>query len=93
MSSLSRVGGLVAVWKSLPFTFTVFTFLMKVKATDADEGINGRVWYRIVKGKSRCPFVHRWVCTRLRPGTRTASGGCPLRPFALCSPQKHFPYP
>lgn len=46
-------------------------FLTKVKATDADEGINGRVWYRIVKGKSRCPFVHQGVCPRLCP----ASGG------------------
>lgn len=40
-------------------------FLSKVKATDADEGINGRVWYRIVKGKSWCPFVHQGVCPRL----------------------------
>lgn len=36
---------------------------MKVKATDADEGVNGRVWYRIVKGKSRCPFM------RFAPGS------------------------
>lgn len=42
-------------------------FLTKVKATDADEGINGRVWYRIVKGKSRYPFVHRGICPRLCP--------------------------
>lgn len=34
-------------------------FLMKVKATDADEGINGRVWYRIVKGKSSAPSCIR----------------------------------
>lgn len=52
-----------------------FSFLVKVKATDADEGVNGRVWYRIVKGKSRCPFAPRCICTRLWPAARTA----PLR--------------
>ncbi|KAL2303264.1 hypothetical protein Nmel_010729 [Mimus melanotis] len=35
---------------------------MKVKATDADEGINGRVWYRIVKGNEHNHF-------RINPST------------------------
>ncbi|KAI6066661.1 cadherin-23 [Aix galericulata] len=36
-----------------PKDFTpCFSSLAKVKATDADEGVNGRVWYRIVRGKS-----------------------------------------
>lgn len=41
--------------KSLAF-IGIFLFI-QVQATDADEGVNGRVWYRIVKGKSRFLFA------------------------------------
>lgn len=70
-------------WKSQLFTFTAFLFHPKVKATDADEGINGRVWYRIVKGKSRRPFVHRCICTGLWPAACTA----PVRSPSFCTLQ------
>ncbi|OXB63864.1 hypothetical protein ASZ78_004159 [Callipepla squamata] len=36
--------------------FTSAFLPSKVKATDADEGVNGRVWYRIVKGNEHNNF-------------------------------------
>uniref|UniRef100_A0A663DRW9 Cadherin related 23 n=1 Tax=Aquila chrysaetos chrysaetos TaxID=223781 RepID=A0A663DRW9_AQUCH len=43
---------------SVPEDIPAASSIVQVKATDADEGVNGRVWYRIVKGKSSCPFMH-----------------------------------
>nr|XP_016847668.1 PREDICTED: cadherin-23 isoform X1 [Anolis carolinensis]XP_016847669.1 PREDICTED: cadherin-23 isoform X1 [Anolis carolinensis] len=35
---------------TVPEDIPDYSSIVQVKATDADEGINGRVWYRIVKG-------------------------------------------
>ncbi|KAM6106069.1 LOW QUALITY PROTEIN: cadherin-23 [Pterocles gutturalis] len=35
---------------SVPEDILAASSIVQVKATDADEGVNGRVWYRIVKG-------------------------------------------
>ncbi|NXD68781.1 CAD23 protein, partial [Eolophus roseicapillus] len=53
----------VSVPEDIPAASSIcFSFLIKVKATDADEGINGRVWYRIVKGNEHNNF-------RINPST------------------------
>ncbi|NXN10050.1 CAD23 protein, partial [Indicator maculatus] len=41
---------------SVPEDIPAASSIVQVKATDADEGINGRVWYRIVKGNEHNHF-------------------------------------
>ncbi|XP_031972030.1 cadherin-23 isoform X11 [Corvus moneduloides] len=47
---------------SVPEDIPAASSIVQVKATDADEGINGRVWYRIVKGNEHNHF-------RINPST------------------------
>uniref|UniRef100_A0A8C0EQT9 Cadherin related 23 n=1 Tax=Bubo bubo TaxID=30461 RepID=A0A8C0EQT9_BUBBB len=47
---------------SVPEDIPAASSIVQVKATDADEGINGRVWYRIVKGNEQNHF-------RINPST------------------------
>ncbi|XP_030344443.1 cadherin-23 isoform X2 [Strigops habroptila] len=47
---------------SIPEDIPAASSIVQVKATDADEGINGRVWYRIVKGNEHNNF-------RINPST------------------------
>ncbi|XP_065527088.1 cadherin-23 isoform X2 [Lathamus discolor] len=47
---------------SVPEDIPAASSIVQVKATDADEGINGRVWYRIVKGNEHNNF-------RINPST------------------------
>ncbi|KAJ6657753.1 hypothetical protein lerEdw1_001940 [Lerista edwardsae] len=37
---------------TVPEDIPDYSSIVQVKATDADEGVNGRVWYRIVKGNN-----------------------------------------
>ncbi|XP_040530390.1 cadherin-23 isoform X4 [Gallus gallus] len=41
---------------SVPEDIPAASSIVQVKATDADEGVNGRVWYRIVKGNEHNNF-------------------------------------
>ncbi|XP_057259290.1 cadherin-23 isoform X5 [Pezoporus wallicus] len=47
---------------SVPEDIPAASSIVQVKATDADEGINGRVWYRIVRGNEHNNF-------RINPST------------------------
>ncbi|XP_009952663.1 PREDICTED: cadherin-23, partial [Leptosomus discolor] len=47
---------------SVPEDIPAASSIVQVKATDVDEGINGRVWYRIVKGNEHNNF-------RINPST------------------------
>uniref|UniRef100_A0A8B9RS20 Cadherin-23 n=1 Tax=Accipiter nisus TaxID=211598 RepID=A0A8B9RS20_9AVES len=47
---------------SVPEDIPAASSIVQVKATDADEGVNGRVWYRIVKGNEHNNF-------RINPST------------------------
>ncbi|XP_042648951.1 cadherin-23 isoform X2 [Tyto alba] len=47
---------------SVPEDIPAASSIVQVEATDADEGINGRVWYRIVKGNEHNHF-------RINPST------------------------
>ncbi|XP_065494665.1 cadherin-23 [Caloenas nicobarica] len=47
---------------SVPEDIPAASSIVQVKATDADEGINGRVWYRIIKGNEHNHF-------RINPST------------------------
>uniref|UniRef100_A0A8B9PV64 Cadherin-23 n=1 Tax=Apteryx owenii TaxID=8824 RepID=A0A8B9PV64_APTOW len=57
---------------SVPEDIPAASSIVQVKATDADEGINGRVWYRIVKGNEHNNF-------RINPSTGLVMRG--LRPL------------
>ncbi|XP_021256319.1 cadherin-23 isoform X6 [Numida meleagris] len=41
---------------SIPEDIPAASSIVQVKATDADEGMNGRVWYRIIKGNEHNNF-------------------------------------
>ncbi|XP_065699325.1 cadherin-23 isoform X7 [Patagioenas fasciata] len=47
---------------SIPEDIPAASSIVQVKATDADEGVNGRVWYRIIKGNEHNHF-------RINPST------------------------
>ncbi|XP_075279271.1 cadherin-23 isoform X3 [Opisthocomus hoazin] len=47
---------------SVPEDIPAASSIVQVKATDSDEGVNGRVWYRIVKGNEHNNF-------RINPST------------------------
>ncbi|NXP78781.1 CAD23 protein, partial [Ramphastos sulfuratus] len=57
---------------SVPEDIPAASSIVQVKATDADEGINGRVWYRIVKGNEHNHF-------RINPSTGLVMRG--VRPL------------
>jgi len=90
MSSLQQGGRICHGLEVAAIHLHCFSFLTKVKATDSDEGVNGRVWYRIVKGKSRWLFVHGCICARLWRAARTASvcspSFCTLQPTKIATP-------
>ncbi|XP_040418742.1 cadherin-23 isoform X6 [Cygnus olor] len=57
---------------SVPEDTPAASSIVQVKATDADEGVNGRVWYRIVKGNEHHNF-------RINPSSGLVMRG--LRPL------------
>ncbi|XP_015721901.1 cadherin-23 isoform X5 [Coturnix japonica] len=57
---------------SVPEDIPAASSIVQVKATDADEGVNGRVWYRIVKGNEHNNF-------RINPSTGLVMRG--VRPL------------
>uniref|UniRef100_A0A8B9VUL3 Cadherin-23 n=1 Tax=Anas zonorhyncha TaxID=75864 RepID=A0A8B9VUL3_9AVES len=57
---------------SVPEDIPAASSIVQVKATDADEGVNGRVWYRIVRGNEHHNF-------RINPSSGLVMRG--LRPL------------
>ncbi|XP_015278377.1 PREDICTED: cadherin-23 [Gekko japonicus] len=57
---------------TVPEDIPDYSSIVQVKATDADEGVNGRVWYRIVKGNTYNNF-------RINPSSGLVMRG--LRPL------------